>query len=220
MIASVRVLLLSFVVLGAIGCGKPHVHIPTPPPQLTPDQRVAAFKKYRQAGEGVEIISNCGIGGCKSSTTDLLLMGDGTEIRYAEDLLPLLPSDSPAASAARDVDTARRKSKRLARIGMLMFGGCFIGSMVAFSEENDPLMALGLAGALGGFGLWIASSFIYDGEINRKTKLVYEGYDQGLATKLDVCVNGLTVVPCEQSVPGELPPPTEPDPALRELRQK
>jgi hypothetical protein len=213
----VRVLLLLALV---IGCGgKPHVNIAAPPPNLSIEERAHAFDQLRSVGSGVETVTTCNRG-CTTTSTDLLLLKSGHEIRYVEDLLPVLPEGSPAAAAARDVETARHKAKRLRRIGMLMFTGFFVASIVAFANENDPLTYLSLGGALTGFGLFAASGVIYDREIKEKTKFVFDGYDQSLATRFNMCVNGLTVVPCEQNVPGETPVNAEPDPALRSLRQK
>jgi hypothetical protein len=204
----------------AIGCGgKPHVTLRAPAPDLTPGQRVQTFHQLRTEATGVEWTTTCNRG-CTTTSASLIRLSTGDVVRYAEDLVPVLPADSPAAAAARDVGTARRKAKRMGRIGLLMFAGGFITSMVGFSKENDPVMYLGLAGALGGFGLFIAGSVMYNGEIKDKTKLVFDSYDQNLAARLNVCVNGLAIVPCEQSVPGAVPAHAEPDPALRELRQK
>ena len=217
MIARMRVLVL---VAALSGCGgKPHVTLQAPPANLTPEQRVHAFQTLRRGAEGAEIRTTCGRGGCSSSTTELLFLRNGTEIRYAEDVLPVLPADSPAATAARDVGSTRQRSKRWARAGWLMFVGGFVVSMVSFANEKYPFMYAGLATTVGGIGVIGYSGFVFDREVNRKTRFVFDHYDQGLAARFDVCVNGIAVVPCEVS--GGLPPPAvEPDPALHELRQK
>ena len=209
---------MPLLVLGLlVGCaGPPHVKIAAPPPALTGAQRTQAFEQLRPVGTGVETVTTCNRG-CTTSSTSLLLLNSGQEIRYAEDLLPVLPEASPAAAAARDVGTARGKATRMKRIGMLMIGGFFLGSVIAFSNENDTLMIFGVAGALAGIAVFIAAGVKYDGEINEKTKVVFDGYEQNLATRLNVCVNGLAIVPCDEATG---PVPAEPDPALRSLRQR
>ena len=49
----------------------------------------------------------------------------------------------------------------------------------------------------------------------RETDLAFETYTKGLAERLSICSNGLSVFPCEASPPTV---PSVPDPALRELR--
>jgi hypothetical protein len=214
--SGVRILVLLALLAG---CGdKPHVNLAAPPPNLGSDQRVRAFEQLRPVGSGVETVTTCNRG-CTTESTNLLLLASGQEIRYAEDLLPVLPEGSATAVAAREVGAARHRAKRLARIGLLMFGGFFVASIVGFANENDPLTYGGLAGSLTGLGLFGYSAFA-NRALQEKSKVVFDGYEASLATRFNVCVNGLTVVPCELSVPGAPPPEATPDPALRSLRQK
>ncbi|HEX5059791.1 MAG TPA: hypothetical protein VFV99_10555 [Kofleriaceae bacterium] len=200
-----------------IACGeKPHVNIAAPPPNLTPDQRVDAFNKLRTEATGVEVVTTCNHG-CTSTSTPLLRIGAGNVVRYAEDLLPVLPQGSPAAAAAHDVETARHKAKRVSRIGGLVFAAGFVTMMLAFNY-GDELALIGGATMAGGLIGWAYGVYGYDREIKEKTKLVFNSYDESLATTFNVCVNGMNVVACEQSTPGTTP--QEPDPALKALRQK
>jgi hypothetical protein len=219
MMPGVRAVVVVLVLFALLGCGgKPRVSLHPPLPTLQAEQRVLQFQALRRGAEGAEVVTTCGRGGCTTKQTEVLILRNGAQIWYAEDLLPVLPAESAAASAAREVASARRSMKRTGRIGMLMFVGGFVASMVGFANENDPLMYSGLAVTLGGLGAG-AYTFVYERRISRKTREAFDHYDEGLAANFAVCVNGMAVVPCEFS--GGLPPPAiEADPALRELRQK
>jgi hypothetical protein len=208
-----------------IGClSDHHVAIQAPPPNLTPDQRVAAYQSYRRGGEGVEIETSCtrgvyGGSNCSTQKYDLLLLRNGAEIREADDLLPLLPPNSVAARGAREVADAHRGQRRWRNIGW----GVFLGGvgLIALGVKADVPDATG-----GGIVAVVASPFVAiigilvaGRGIKDSTKTTFANYDQALAERFDVCVNGLAVVACENSTPGN-PPPPEPDPALRSLRQK
>lgn len=52
-----------------------------------------------------------------------------------------------------------------------------------------------------------------DWSVRDATKTVFANYDQSLAQRLDLCVNGLDMVPCESNTPGTPPSDPAPDPA-------
>lgn len=209
----------AFVACYVIGCNTSHhVNIPAPPPNLTPEQRMQTFDTYRQAGRGVEWTTTCN-GGCMSSSEDILILHNGMEVRRPADLLPILAPKSEAAHEAEQARAAEDRSSRWKHVVFAGFVGFLVVTGVGFHYESEPLLALGIAG---GFGTMIAGGVgwaINDIEAGRHTKAAFGHYDDGLAQRFNVCVNGLAVVPCEASTPGS-PPPAEPDPALRSLRPK
>jgi hypothetical protein len=204
-----------------IGCStNHHVNIPAPPASLTPEQRVQAFDTYRQAGRGVEWTTTCGKGGCMSSSEDILVLHNGQEVRHAADLLPVLAPDSEAAREAQAAQAAEHRSSFWKHITFAGFVGFLVVTGVGFHYDSDPLLVLGIGGGLGtmlGGGIgWVKN----DIEVTDRTKTVFAQYDESLAKRFEVCVNGLAVVPCESSTPGAPPPVAVPDPALRSLPQK
>lgn len=198
-----------------------HVNIPPPPASLTPDQRVRAFQNYRQGGSGVEWTTTCSNrGGCVTSSRPVIVLRSGAEIRHAEDLIPILSPTSIAGRAAHEVAAAQRRKARWRRVmwGSLLGGIALL--VVANKLDSFELGVAGAAIAIGGPVVGLGGSIANSWDIDRETKTVFANYDQGLAERFAVCVNGLTMVACESNTPGSPPPPAEPDPALRSLRQR
>ena len=206
-------------VLLVTGCFNRHVEIPTPPPDLTPEQRLIAFEQYREGGRGVEWTTTCGRHGCTTTSRNLLLLRNGSEIRYAEDLLPVLSPKTPAYRAAVTAQHARR---RVRQFQLFALGG-FLGGIglvvLAVKAESLPIGYTGavimIGAPIAGVTGWIVN--IVRGSV--ATNVVFETYDQSLAETLQICSQGLAVVPCDGSAPGS-PQPAMPDPALRSLRQR
>ena len=97
---------------------------------------------------------------------------------------------------------------------------CGIGLLVLAVKADSR--ALGYSGAVILIGAPIAglTGFIVNSvRGTRATNVVFETYDQSLAETLQICSQGLAVVPCDGSAPGS-PQPAMPDPAVRSLRQR
>lgn len=79
------------IVLVASGCAG-HVHLTAPPTNASAQERVAAYDDLHPI-EYETVTSQ------KGGYTDVafLELNNGTKVRLAEDLLPLVPADSPAA---------------------------------------------------------------------------------------------------------------------------
>src|SRR5258706_7721469 len=130
-----------------IGCGHEHVAFPPPPPNLTPQQRVYAYNQLVGEQEHI-VVSNQGNG------SHSIIMADGREVYYPEDLVPLVLSDSATARHARNAEAARDSS------GLWKMGGFVVllvgmGAWFAHAAEENPsgpnivgpvLMLTGLVG--------------------------------------------------------------------------
>jgi hypothetical protein len=222
--AGVRTVACVLVVL--VACSKNyHVDIPAPPSSMTPAERAQAFQHYRQRGQGVDWVTSCNRRRCSQVPVDLLLLNNGAEIRYADELRPILSPTSVAGRAALDIVDARRRRARWKQIAWGGFLGGLAAAVAGAKLDSDPLI-------YGGLGVMIAVPFVGVGgmvvnawQITSDTRTVFAHYDQGLAERFNVCVNGYAIVACELSTPGAAapgasPPPAEPDPALRSLRQQ
>lgn len=204
-----------------IGCGRNyHVDIPAPPPNLSPQQRVAAYQALRQGGSGVELTTSCQRGTCSTRHEEILILRDGTEIREADDLLPILSPTSVAGRNARKVADSRHRITIWKRIGWSGFVGGIALIVVGAKLDSPTVAQVGLGTALGIPLVSIGGTSINEWRISRDTAEVFGHYDQGLAERFGVCVSGLAMVACELNTPGTAPPPPEPDPVLRSLRQK
>lgn len=194
-------------------CSRPHVTLPTIPPDLTVEQRVQVFNDLHATGEKTVTTTNCnGMGGCSTNVDKTLYLANGTHVYHPEDLLPVVGPESATALAVRDVHEARRKARVYSWVSIASAVG-FIG-LVVFSFRGDSpgfstptklgLLATGGGVLVGGFGAWWQTRQAVEhwGEAN-------ERYNEGLAQRLNVCTNGLAVVPCESGVP---PPQPQPGP--------
>ena len=183
-----------------VACTKPHRTFPEPPPNLTPDERVAAFNRYVANKE--HWITNNG-----NVVQHSVIMQDGTEVYYPEDLIPLVGEDS--ATARHTHEAIRLFSKSLpwqiaGTVVMLIGGGIAMSDVSAdgFSRSEK----LGIAVVLGGLALYgVGQYFAIHG--NDETHAAYTTFDSDLAARLSVCAVGLSVLPCEELRPATTAPP-------------
>jgi hypothetical protein len=194
-------------------CSRPHVTLPTIPPDLPPDQRVQVFNDLHATGEKTVTTTSCnGMGGCSTNVDKTLFLANGTRVYHAEDLLPVVGPESTTAGAVRDMQESRRKARVYSLISIASAVG-FIGIVVFSFRGDNPgfstpaelgLLATGAGVLVGGFGAWwqTRQAVAHWADAN-------EGYNEGLAQRLNVCTNGLAVVPCETGVP---PPQPQPGP--------
>jgi hypothetical protein len=191
-------------VLAALtACG--HVDFAPPPPNLTPDQRVSMFHRLRGVAEQT-IVTCSSRGGC--TTRKSMFLADGTEVRHAEDVLPLLPVDHPATHAVIESDSARSRSRWF---GLGAAAGLISGAFMIWKVEVDAWdtgekdraqQATGFTTLGLGIVLGVAAALSIR-TMNRKKSEAFHWYTHGLAQRLNLCVSGLAVVPCEGSAPGQ-----------------
>src|SRR5690242_8244292 len=80
------------------GCG--HVGLRAPASSAPDLERIAAYERLRPAAQVNEILYKAENGQVIQLRRSLLL-ADGTTVRYAEDLLPVVADDSVSAQATR-----------------------------------------------------------------------------------------------------------------------
>lgn len=206
-----------------VGCrSAKHVTIHAPPDTLTQSQRIQTFQYYRIGGEGMETTTSCSNRGCTSTSRRLLVLGDGTEVRHAEDLIPLLPENTIAGLAARNVARHEQRGRMWRRIALVsVLGGLAVAVVAERLDHHDFAVgstAVGLGVGLIGLG----GSMVNYMDAKSETDEVFDNYNQALAQRLAVCVAGYQLVPCEGYAAGAGPPSQTPpiDPAVGSLRQK
>jgi hypothetical protein len=186
------------------GCDRhPHVQLGPLPTNMAAGQRVQIYNELHATAERERTTTSCSSqGGCSTSVERTLFLANGTEVHHAEDLLPLVSSDS---AAARSVHAATRSRQNQRNFTLLAVAGMFVLAVVGASVLSDEDGGGALSGptklglAIGGAAALVGSFGAYhyhyqaadeQGEANGQ-------YNDGLARRLQVCVSGIYVVPCE-----------------------
>jgi hypothetical protein len=127
--------------------------------------------------------------------TDYLQLADGTRIYLPEDILPVVPADSPSARAATRSESARNTSGILRGLGVVSFVvGAGVGLIPIVAREPgsefDPTpLYVGLGAiALGGILYLVGNGFATNA--NDEAATAYETYDGGLKQHLGLCEPG------------------------------
>lgn len=139
---------------------------------------------------------------------DELVLGNGESVVHADDLLPVV---SPTSATARNGERARdaRSSKRWSLLGAL--ASIVVGSvLIVDGVHTDPQTGIATVGSESDLGLAVmtigtivgAVGYVYFSyDEGRADRAAFATYDDGLRAQLQLCVNGLQVVPCEQLAP-------------------
>ncbi len=193
-----------------VACQPPHGPLAPLPPMATPGQRVQAYADLHAVSEKTTWQTTCGgRGGCSTRVQRTLRLTNGTQVHYPEDLLPVLAPDSAAARAVHASLGAKRKSRNyalLALAGVAAFAFVAVSSLPAPEDEFSTTAKVGLltTGAVTlvtAFASWhyyFQSAALF-GDAN-------ELYNDGLAEQLNLCADGLRIVPCEtMPAPGTAP---------------
>lgn len=205
------------------GEGFKHVTFPSPPPTLTPQQRVDTFAGLRTGHKAVATVTRCTRNGsCSTTSTPAIELVNGTQVAFPEDLRPLVAADSETRRHADAVARARRSSRNWGiaggvaiAVGLLSFVAGSSRAVEQAGIDDGVLLRWGITGGmfLGGGVLWGYSHVHYDGTVNDESNLTFRSYDADLAQTLNVCVQGLGVVPCE-GAPASPSFPSAPPPAF------
>jgi hypothetical protein len=198
------------VVAAIVGCTPPHVtlRVPTDP---TPEQRVAAFQELFAQTEKTTWTTTCH-SACSTDIRKELRLANGTTVHYPEDLLPVVSANSVTAREVRRALSAQRRARYAAIPAVVPVVGFAAAGMYWFrnaGERDSPDPTTGEALAVGAFALGaIVSGFViyhYRGAYAYHFGEANHAYNTDLAERLNVCVSGLGLVPCERvtsSAPG------------------
>lgn len=171
------------------GCAG-HVHLAAPPANASAQERLTAY-------DDLHPIEYKTVTSQKTGYTDVvsLDLNNGTRVKLPEDLLPLVPADSPAAQSMREARDHRHTNQLL---GFGGYGALVGGIILALAGAGTGSKVLGYGGlgiAIGG-GICLPFANRQADKANAATARAYEQYDDGLRRKLDLCEEGERVVPC------------------------
>jgi len=185
-----------------VACAPSHTTFPAPAPDLTPDQRVDMFNKH--VAEKEHWISQNG-----AVVEHSVIMQDGTEVYYPEDLVPLVGEDSATAQHAHKAVRARTSQQRWTLIGA---GLLVAGAVLVFKtfDNQNGLTDVGWAALLGGLVAYGGFGTYYRFKTTSETHAAYGAYDDDLAHHLNVCIAALQIVPCEAVPQQGAPQPAAP----------
>lgn len=185
-----------------VACAPSHTTFPAPAPELTPDQRVDMFNKHVAAKE--HWISQNG-----AVVEHSVIMQDGTEVYYPEDLVPLVGEDSATAQHAHKAQRARSSLNTWTLIGVGMIAA---GAILVFEtfDNHNGFTDLGLGLLLGGVVSYAGVGTYYRFKATSETHAAYGAYDDDLAKRLNVCIAALQIVPCEAVPQQGAPQPAAP----------
>ncbi|NVB83113.1 MAG: hypothetical protein HOV81_32345 [Kofleriaceae bacterium] len=214
---------LSLLVLGLTACANQHITVPPLPAHPTPELRLDTWRHWHSRAQGVELETRCNRNGCSTSKTAMLQLEGGVVVRHPEDLRPLIDERSDSARALTRLEHAkskRRTYKLVAYAGVL---GFFASCVMAMKNESANWFFYGGGAGLGvtvagSIGAWLQSD-----DILAASTSVFDGYDKALAQRLELCVKGLSLVPCEMETPGTMSVPVDDaggDAAIQALPQR
>jgi hypothetical protein len=126
---------------------------------------------------------------------DFVQLNNGVKVESAEDLLPLVPANSGAATSMRGVISSRQKNHWFALGGVAGFLTGAIVTVAGLAGDSSTLR-YGGAGLLGGALVCVSFTNYYAKQTNALTEQAYKQYDDALRRRLDVCKDGERIVPC------------------------
>jgi hypothetical protein len=185
----------------------PHQTLTAPSASASEADRVAAFRRLLARGDE-QTVTVSQSGSVQSRQTDYLILGDGSRVYYAEDLLPVVAPDS---ATARQAVLARQRAAAAhpwAVAMVIAFASTFavvLASPLVFSDTRDRVQFAIIGGAVGiaaTGGLLIKGNQVAGDGGERVS--AFATYNEDLGKQLDVCVDGTRVVGCAA---GDQPPP-------------
>ncbi len=187
----------------AAGC-VPHASLTAPAASAPATERVGAYERLssraRQDTITVATLWRLPV----RRTTDFIALGDGSRVYHAEDLLAVVPPDSPTARAAERSRHARKLSHGwLGAViaGTLVGTGLVYAGIDDWDPAEDGLPALtwvGFGFALAGSLSWIPQMY-YARVSNDEKVSAFATYNDSLRKQLALCVDGLRVIDCAET---------------------
>jgi hypothetical protein len=194
-----RGLVLVLVALIAACAGQYHVRLDPPRPGITPQERVELFWKrrptaqWRATSEGELVNQTLVLGDTPAS-------GEELEVVSPEDLEPLVGPRSETMQHARRSVAARDRASRYRYAAIAVLLGGFATGVVLGEKLDGGLpwdwITFGFTAVTSGTLLMYQRRATGDELMWRKR--AFSTYTRDLGTMLNVCAQGMKVVPCEE----------------------
>ncbi|HEY4177719.1 MAG TPA: hypothetical protein VGM90_12825 [Kofleriaceae bacterium] len=191
-------------------CTHPHAHFEPPSATIAPNERVDLFMRRHATVEETRTCDGQRCGGHSEDRS--VFLADGTHVFHESDLLPLVADDSATARHSAAADRAKSTTTKwglVAAAGFVTAFGLFASSVD--DQDGSPgwkkgLMLTGaIVGVIGGVMAWKSQYTMWD-----ETNAAFHSYNADLGTRLNVCADGLNVVPCEGGGTSRVPTDDEP----------
>ncbi len=189
--------LASIIGVFSAACYPPHVELSSPGAEADFEERARAYERLRPKGEGEHLLIEGRTGALLQSWTFLVLEG-GEEIYYAEDLLPVVPTDGDVAEAARASGALTKKARRaelagaaIAVSGMLVF---FAG-LGNESTSDNLLFGVSAGIVTGGYITYRIGHRWYRRGDEQRVR-AFRRYHEALLDDLALCEAGSELRPC------------------------
>jgi hypothetical protein len=188
------------------GCGGgPHVRISAPPASAPPQKRLEAYDRLKPLSMHETHVTTLrgGVPVGSFRQTDYLQLADGTRVYQSEDLLQVVPEESPSATAAREADSKDSTADTLQVVawGLIVVGG--VVSLVPLATPPKEGEKMNLTPLYIGVGMIMLSlPFFFWGGAERSAAqdekaTAIEMYEPALRDRLDLCAEGERLGPCQ-----------------------
>jgi hypothetical protein len=200
-----------------LGC-QAHVTLQAPRADAPLEERSRAYEKLKPLSTHEQLVVSVRGGTASVSSSSYLQLGGGQRVYYPEDLLPVLPVDSTAASAALDSQSARKNigiaqgvgfgivAVALA-VGIGVFAGApavpdlpFPWTQAQWAERDQAEQArfrtimtalgIGIGGAAAGALIALIGGLVNGRTFVDAARTSFETYDAGLRARLSLPPDG------------------------------
>ncbi len=195
-----------------VGCGGPtKLVLSAPPPTAPLEARLEAYQQLQPVGAEIHSYYKKSRDGMSerflSSRAAYIRLGGGEEVHYPEELLPLVPRNSPTARSILQSQEYRATSVSFRRWALASAGVGFLGGVVGLSSAMDldpgtprtvALVSVGtIAGALllGGLGMYVVSGY-NNSQAEEHRANAFRTYEPDLRKRLNLCPRGEELVDC------------------------
>lgn len=204
-------LLIGCMALG--GCASfQHVELSAPNADAPLSQRLEAYRRLSPTSTSAPMVMRV-----EKSRPAQLSLSDGTQVYWAEDLLPIVSAHSPTARATRKAARYRKTATPLGIIGSiatLVGGVLFLAPILASAAtDGEPsrggtiVKTTGGILAVGGLSMSI-SGRVQANTAAREDAWAFITYDLDLRRRLGICrTKSGDIVDCAPSRPAQASPP-------------
>jgi hypothetical protein len=190
-----------------VGC-EPHQQLNAPPATASEAERLAAYGKLQPLSMHSTDITYLrgGVAVGHEREVDYLQIADGRRVYHAEDILPVVAEDSPAATAAKRSSSKRQLGDALYWGGVAaLTAGAVLFLTPLFLEDDEqtgepsfnPPLALSGGLMLGGGALIIIAK-LPSRSGHDEAQTAFETYEPALRKKLNLCVIEGVLVACPE----------------------